>query len=78
VRVVIVGGGPRRASVRNFGLVWVSGRAAGAEVTAAQHPDGAVCHRAEVATGVHVVTGAGGRGMTLSPALAERTFEDLA
>jgi FAD dependent oxidoreductase TIGR03364 len=28
--------GPRRASVRNFGLVWVSGRAAGAELALAQ------------------------------------------
>jgi glycine/D-amino acid oxidase-like deaminating enzyme len=28
--------GPRRASVRNFGLVWISGRAAGPELQAAQ------------------------------------------
>lgn len=31
--------------------------------------------RAEVADGVEVVTGAGGRGMTLAPAIAEETFE---
>ena len=30
--------------------------------------------RSEVAAGVQVVTGAGGRGMTLSPAIAEETF----
>ena len=31
--------------------------------------------RAEVASGVQVVTGPGGRGMTLAPAIAEETFE---
>lgn len=38
---------------------------------------GALCHRAEPLPGVVVVTGPGGRGMTLAPALAERTFVDL-
>ncbi len=40
-----------------------------AEVT-----DGGLYHRAELAPGVVVVTGAGGRGMTLAPAIAEETF----
>lgn len=35
----------------------------------------AVAHRDEVLPGVVVVTGPGGRGMTLSPALGEQTFE---
>jgi FAD dependent oxidoreductase TIGR03364 len=35
---------------------------------------GAVYLRADVAAGVQVVTGPGGRGMTLSPAIAEETF----
>jgi FAD dependent oxidoreductase TIGR03364 len=39
--------------------------------------DGALCHRAEPLPGVVVVTGPGGRGMTLAPALAERTFASL-
>jgi glycine/D-amino acid oxidase-like deaminating enzyme len=30
--------GPRRASVRNFGLIWVSGRAPGAELDLAFGP----------------------------------------
>ena len=37
--------------------------------------DDRVCYRAEVAPGVVVVTGPAGRGMTLSPAIAEQTFE---
>jgi FAD dependent oxidoreductase TIGR03364 len=36
-----------------------------------------VYHHAELAPGVVVVTGPGGRGMTLSPAIAERTWELL-
>jgi FAD dependent oxidoreductase TIGR03364 len=40
-----------------------------------QVTDDALCHRAWVAPGVVVVTGAGGRGMTCSPAIAEDTFE---
>lgn len=42
-----------------------------------QHTEGAVCHREEVMSGVTVVTGPGGRGMTLSPALAEDTLAGL-
>jgi FAD dependent oxidoreductase TIGR03364 len=39
-----------------------------------QTTDGSTYHRAEVAPGVVAVTGPGGRGMTLSPAIAEETF----
>lgn len=39
--------------------------------------DDRLCHLATLAPGVVVVTGAGGRGMTLAPALAELTFEQL-
>jgi FAD dependent oxidoreductase TIGR03364 len=42
------------------------------EVTAAA--GGALYHRSEVAPGVVLVTGPGGRGMTCSPAIAEETF----
>jgi glycine/D-amino acid oxidase-like deaminating enzyme len=31
-------------------------------------------HRSQVAPGVVLVTGAGGRGMTCAPAIAEETF----
>ena len=33
-------------------------------------------HRSQVAPGVVLVTGPGGRGMTCSPAIAEETFAD--
>ncbi|TCC10189.1 TIGR03364 family FAD-dependent oxidoreductase [Kribbella soli] len=33
--------------------------------------------RREVADGVHLVTGPGGRGMTMSPAIAEATFDEI-
>ena len=39
-----------------------------------QVTDDSLYHRADVAAGVVVVTGPGGRGMTLSPAIAEETF----
>jgi FAD dependent oxidoreductase TIGR03364 len=39
--------------------------------------DGRVCFRAEVESGVVVVTGLAGRGMTLSPAIAEQTWNGL-
>lgn len=41
-----------------------------------QVADGAVCWRNEPAPGVWVVTGPGGRGMTLSPAIAEASWRD--
>jgi hypothetical protein len=40
----------------------------------AQRTDGALCHCDEVAPGVWLVTGPGGRGMTLAPVIAERTL----
>lgn len=40
-------------------------------------PDGLVHHRGAVDDGVIAVTGPGGRGMTLAPAIAERTWEEL-
>ena len=39
--------------------------------------DGAVCHRSHPDEGVTLVTGVGGRGMTLSPAIAAETFDGL-
>jgi len=39
-----------------------------------QVTDDSLYHRAEVAPGVVAVTGRGGRGMTMSPAMAEETF----
>jgi glycine/D-amino acid oxidase-like deaminating enzyme len=40
-----------------------------------QVTDDSLYYRAEVEPGVVVVTGPGGRGMTLSPAIAEETFQ---
>jgi glycine/D-amino acid oxidase-like deaminating enzyme len=40
-----------------------------------QVTDDSLYHRAELAEGVEVVTGPGGRGMTCSPAIAEETFQ---
>jgi glycine/D-amino acid oxidase-like deaminating enzyme len=40
--------------------------------------DGRVCFREEVEDAVVVVTGLAGRGMTLSPAIAEQTWNELA
>lgn len=37
-----------------------------------------ICHRRELLPGVTLVTGPGGRGMTLAPAIAERTMELVA
>lgn len=44
----------------------------------ADAPAEAVHHTATLEPGVVLVTGPGGRGMTLAPAIAERTWEDLA
>jgi FAD dependent oxidoreductase TIGR03364 len=38
-----------------------------------QVTDGGICWRSEVAAGLWVVTGPGGRGMTMAPAIAEET-----
>jgi len=43
-----------------------------------QHVEGAICHRDEPSPRVWVVTGPGGRGMTLSPAIAEATMAEVA
>ena len=40
----------------------------------AQRTDGALCHCDEVAPRIWLVTGPGGRGMTLAPVIAERTL----
>jgi FAD dependent oxidoreductase TIGR03364 len=45
--------------------------------TYSQSLDTRIAYRAEVAERVTVVTGLGGRGMTLSPAIAEETFAEL-
>ena len=42
-----------------------------------QCTDDSICHRRQVALGVWVVTGPGGRGMTLSPAIAEQTLTEI-
>ena len=39
--------------------------------------DPSICHRRQVELGVWVVTGPGGRGMTLSPAIAEETLTQI-
>jgi len=39
--------------------------------------DDAICHRHQVAPDIWVVTGPGGRGMTLSPAIAEQTMAEI-
>ncbi len=74
---------PRGASVRNFGLIWVSGRAPGPELSLALRARAAweelaagpeLYHRSEIAPGVVLVTGPGGRGMTCAAAIAEETF----
>jgi glycine/D-amino acid oxidase-like deaminating enzyme len=41
-----------------------------------QVADNQVCWRNQPTTGVWVVTGPGGRGMTLSPAIAEQTWAE--
>jgi FAD dependent oxidoreductase TIGR03364 len=41
-----------------------------------QRTDGALCHRERLDTRTWLVTGPGGRGMTLAPTLAERTLEE--
>jgi FAD dependent oxidoreductase TIGR03364 len=43
-----------------------------------QATDSGTCVRVRPDPGIVVVTGLGGRGMTLSPAVAEQTFEELA
>jgi glycine/D-amino acid oxidase-like deaminating enzyme len=66
----------RGASVRDFGLIWVGGRAAGPELALALRARTLWEElAAEVpGAGVVLVTGPGGRGMTCSPATAEETF----
>jgi FAD dependent oxidoreductase TIGR03364 len=39
--------------------------------------DESICHRRQARPGVWVVTGPGGRGMTLSPAIAEQTLAEI-
>ena len=39
--------------------------------------DGSICHREQAAPGVWLVTGPGGRGMTLAPAIAEATLTEI-
>jgi FAD dependent oxidoreductase TIGR03364 len=43
-----------------------------------QVTDGELYHRSQVAPGVVLVTGPGGRGMTMAPAIAEETFAEQA
>jgi glycine/D-amino acid oxidase-like deaminating enzyme len=70
---------PRGASVRNFGLVWVSGQAPGPELSLAVRARAAWEQIAADVPGVGLrpngsLTGPGGRGMTCAPAIAEETF----
>ena len=39
--------------------------------------DGGICYRRAIEPGVWVVTGPAGRGMTLSPAIAEQTWDQV-
>ena len=39
--------------------------------------DDSICYRQEVEPAVWVVTGPAGRGMTLSPAIAEQTWDEV-
>ena len=39
--------------------------------------DESICHRQQVEPGLWIVTGPGGRGMTLSPAIAEETLQKI-
>jgi FAD dependent oxidoreductase TIGR03364 len=42
-----------------------------------ERTDGALCHRQQVGDRTWLVTGPGGRGMTLAPALAEQTLQEV-
>jgi glycine/D-amino acid oxidase-like deaminating enzyme len=43
-----------------------------------QTPEGALYHRERLGEATWVVTGAGGRGMTLAPAIAEQVLDGVA
>ena len=62
----------RAEAIAGFALPPVQRRWAGVYCEVAG--GGALYHRSEVAPGVVLVTGPGGRGMTCSPAIAEETF----
>jgi glycine/D-amino acid oxidase-like deaminating enzyme len=42
-----------------------------------QRTDGAICERRFVTNKIVIVTGPGGRGNTLAPAIAEATFKEI-
>ena len=42
-----------------------------------QRTDGAICDRRRISKNIFVVTGPGGRGNTLAPAIAEQTLKEL-